>query len=72
MIQNTTQYIDAITEAIFGNTKDDNYKAMFKKKMLYNYLPGYIEPDMIDEIIKEVEVGLSIDKSKAVLTGEEQ
>lgn len=72
LIQNTTQYIDAISEAILGNTKDDNYKAMFKKKMLYNYLPGYIEPDMIDEIMKEVEVELSIDKSKAVLTGEEQ
>ena len=72
LIQNTTQYIDAIADAIIGNTKDDNYKAMFKKKMLYNYLPGYIESDMIDEIIKEVEIELSIDKSKSVLTGEEQ
>lgn len=71
LIQNTTQYIDTLSE-VYTAGKDDDYKMMFKQNLLSKYLPSYIDLDLINQTLREVDLKMSIENSRKALQGEEE
>lgn len=71
MIQNATQYIDAVTDFRYQD-KDDTYKAKFKKKMISYYLPYYMDEELISKLENDITVEMSIDKTKEEMNGDSE
>lgn len=71
LIQNTTQYIDTISD-IYGSEYNDSEKAMFKRLLMNKNLPSYIDLDMIKETMAEVELASSVAKTENEVLNKEE
>jgi len=70
-IQTTTQYIDAIAEVEMASRPDED-RILFKKLMLEQMLPSYINVAVIQKILDDIEIQKSLDKNKKDIEGGEE
>lgn len=63
LLQIASQHIASLADIVQAG-KDDVDRNMFIQKMLYKSLSTYIDVDMVNEVLKEIELDKSIDKTK--------
>lgn len=71
LIQNSVQYIDALADVEMAGEPDED-RSDFRKLMLHDQLPSYIDVDKIESIKKQIKLNKMVKKAEDAINGDEE
>lgn len=71
LLQTASQYVTSLADIVQAG-KDDIDRNMFIQKMLYRSLSTYVDVDMVNEVLDEIELDKSIEKTKKSINTSEE